>query len=81
MPYSFTHVEDPDCQMIIAQSCERSLYQYVANGFSSQSYEEVIATGSGVGKRDKVAAEEAAEMYGTLSEYDAQYETPYAYIL
>ncbi|KAJ7913298.1 hypothetical protein B0H13DRAFT_1557393, partial [Mycena leptocephala] len=35
LPYSFTSVESPRSQMILSQTCENALCEYVANRFSS----------------------------------------------
>ncbi|KAJ7143251.1 hypothetical protein C8R46DRAFT_1233027 [Mycena filopes] len=69
MPYSFTSVEWPGYQMVLSQTCEHGLSEFIANGLSGTYVDE---------KRDKMGSFEEARAgaahYGTLREYDAWYE-------
>ncbi|KAJ7604355.1 hypothetical protein DFH06DRAFT_1021160 [Mycena polygramma] len=69
MPYSFTAVESPSYQMILAQSCESGLGEFVANGFSTSF--TVVDDGPRERKRIAKEAVAGAAMYGTLAEWDA----------
>ncbi|KAJ6449026.1 hypothetical protein C8R47DRAFT_1084852 [Mycena vitilis] len=73
LPYSFTAVESPGSQMILSQMCEDALGDFVANGFLADDV-PVRMEGrlvSAVRKREAVAG---AALYGTLTEYDDDYE-------
>ncbi|KAJ7768839.1 hypothetical protein B0H16DRAFT_1452767 [Mycena metata] len=69
MPYSFTAVEWPSYQMLLKQSCENALVEYVDNG---------LCGAFGVVEVDEERrVQEAAEgrkLFSTLWEFDDQYE-------
>jgi hypothetical protein len=70
LPYSFTSVESPGYQMILTQTCDNAVCEYVTNGFSSDFgiiQQERDAT-SGLRKQEAAAG---ADLYGTLAEFDA----------
>ncbi|KAJ7622789.1 hypothetical protein DFH06DRAFT_1340671 [Mycena polygramma] len=69
LPYSFTAVQSPGYQMVLAQSCEQSLGQFVANGFAADV--ALVDQSLGVAVVRKREAVAAAAMYGTLQEVDA----------
>ncbi|KAJ7618258.1 hypothetical protein DFH06DRAFT_1342528 [Mycena polygramma] len=70
LPYSFTAVQSPGYQMVLAQSCEQSLGQFVANGFAADvARVDQSLRSAGVRKTEAVVA---AAMYGTLQELDAE---------
>ncbi|KAJ7038828.1 hypothetical protein C8F04DRAFT_950823 [Mycena alexandri] len=67
MNYSFTAVEEPGYQMILAQSCDAALSEFVANGFSTIDFgEEDPLTPKLLSQK----AEAAAAKYSTCEEYD-----------
>ncbi|KAJ6489317.1 hypothetical protein C8R47DRAFT_1215664 [Mycena vitilis] len=68
MPYSFTTVEAPGHQMILKQSCDNAVWEYVRNNCSSDF--TVVDEPAG---RDS-QAEEAARLYKKLADYDDEYE-------
>ncbi|KAJ7612809.1 hypothetical protein DFH06DRAFT_1344896 [Mycena polygramma] len=72
LPYSFTAVQSPGYQMVLAQSCEQSLAQFVANGFAADFALVDQSMRSAVLRKSEAVA--AAAMYGTLKELDAQCE-------
>ncbi|KAJ7678868.1 hypothetical protein DFH06DRAFT_1120680 [Mycena polygramma] len=67
MPYSFTAVESPGYQMILSQTCENALSEYVANDFST---EFPLVGEDGIEEEAKYGA----GLYQTLRDYDEQYE-------
>lgn len=69
MPYSFTAVESPGYQLILSQTCEHGLSEFIANDFSGVYGEEVQDV-----PRLLQDAGAAASLGGTLHEYDARYE-------
>ncbi|KAJ7834681.1 hypothetical protein B0H13DRAFT_2369768 [Mycena leptocephala] len=68
MLYSFTSVESPGYQMILRQTCENALCEYVANDFSAK-FDVVDQAGE-----LKRAAAAGVALYGTLKEFDAEFE-------
>ncbi|KAJ7025309.1 hypothetical protein C8F04DRAFT_962112 [Mycena alexandri] len=71
MSYSFTAVESPGYQMVMVQSCDGELSDYVAN--------DCRATLCGEAETDltslQLKAHAAAEKYSTLGEFDMQYRS------
>ncbi|KAJ6493508.1 hypothetical protein C8R47DRAFT_1213796 [Mycena vitilis] len=65
MPYSFTAVESPGYQMILSQTCENALSEYVANDFSTEF--PLVAEGE-----MEQEARYGAGLYQTLRDYDEQ---------
>jgi hypothetical protein len=73
MPYSFTAVESPGFQMLLTQTCENAVCDYVANGFSSK-FGVVEYEGEKGRKSKKREAEAGAALFGTLNEFDGDFE-------
>jgi hypothetical protein len=73
LPYSFTSVESPGFQMILTQTCDNALCEYVTNGFSSDFEINQQERSAARGSRKQEAAT-GANLYGTLAEFDARYE-------
>ncbi|KAJ6518047.1 hypothetical protein C8R47DRAFT_1205128 [Mycena vitilis] len=75
LPYSFTAVQSPGYQMVVAQTCEQALGQFVANGLTpDDALVDQSLRVTPVRKREAVAA---AAMYGTLEELDEEYDPPF----
>ncbi|KAJ6504320.1 hypothetical protein C8R47DRAFT_1210387 [Mycena vitilis] len=68
LPYSFTEIAWPGWQMVVAQTSEHALAEYVANDF--HPHVTIVDQGFGVAERRKRQALRAAAMYGTLGEFD-----------
>jgi hypothetical protein len=73
LPYSFTAVESPGYQMILTQTCENELCEYVANDFSSD-FEVIQPEPDATSQARKQEATMGAGLYGMLAEFDAQQE-------
>ncbi|KAJ7035480.1 hypothetical protein C8F04DRAFT_1259024 [Mycena alexandri] len=69
MPYSFTAVEWPGYQMLLKQSCENALVEYVDNGLCGAF--DVVEVDE---ERRVQEAAEAQKLFSTLREFDDQYE-------
>ncbi|KAJ7175317.1 hypothetical protein C8R46DRAFT_1030419 [Mycena filopes] len=69
MPYSFTAVQWPNYQMLVKQTCENALAEFVDNGlcgrFDVEELDEEI-------RRQEAA--DAGRLFSTMTEFDDQYE-------
>ncbi|KAJ7119378.1 hypothetical protein C8R46DRAFT_1050806 [Mycena filopes] len=72
MHYSFTPVEAPGHQMILMQSCDNALSEFVANGCSSLDYDEGDESEPELLTQQ---ANAAAARYSTREEYDIEYNS------
>jgi hypothetical protein len=73
MPYSFTAVESPGYQMILTQTCDNAVCEYIANGFSTE-FDVVQYEGEKGRKLKRKQAVAGAALYGTLNEFDVEFE-------
>jgi hypothetical protein len=70
MRHSFTAVKSPGYQMILAQSCEGALWEYISNNFSTAEGGPETRTEESCMRIAQAAASEC----NTLREFDSKYE-------
>jgi hypothetical protein len=72
MPYSFTTVSDHGCQMILTQSLNTDLHDFVANGCQAEPDDLPVFESEADRRGDRrERAEVLTDMYSTIQEFDA----------